>query len=67
MNSIVENHLEILEIDDRDDLKKELQKRNLLRFNMQVTYDLYGSSPIHWALRPVVKIEFAKETDEELD
>ena len=50
---MIETHLKILSDDDRSELGRYLKKKQMLRFPMQVTYDFYGSSPIHRALYAV--------------
>ena len=63
---MIETHLKQLSSEDSKQLRKYLNKKQLLRFPMQVTFDLFGSSPIHRALKDVYRLDGETEEDLEL-
>ena len=65
IHSLIETHLENMNKEDSKILRKILQKKQLLRYEMQVTYDFFGSSPVHRALKDVYKLD--NETEEDLE
>lgn len=50
ISSLIENQMNRMKLSDATELRQYLKAHNMLRRPLQVTYDLYGSSPLHRAM-----------------
>ena len=63
-DSIIETHLKSLSNDESETLRKILIEKQMLRFPLQITYDLFNSTPIH---RAFSQVKLPNEPEEEFE
>ena len=63
-DSLIETHMKNLNSDDSETLRKILVEKQMLRFPLQITYDLFNATPVH---RAFSEVRLEKESDEEFN